>query len=384
MNKQSLHSSGIKHIGLLSDSKSNIKLSRTILGLRGLLGIVIICIHGLLLPVHAKSHNEQSPDEANTKLAVAIHGGAGTILKKNMTDDMEQRFRATLDEALDIVYSQLTAGHSGVDAVTKGIVYLENSPLFNAGKGAVFTFEGKHELDASIMHGRNRSAGAIASVTRIKNPILAARLVMEKSEHVMLSGIGAEEFAASHELEFVDNRYFNTDFRKKALERAKSKILSLSALSEQDSVSFDPLLVDYKFGTVGVVVLDANGDLVAGTSTGGMTAKRFGRVGDSPIIGAGTFADNDSCAVSATGHGEYFIRFNVASDICARVKYQGVSLEKAANDVLFNVLNADAGSGGVIAIDSEGNIAMPFNTAGMYRASIDTNGVRTVAIYKDE
>jgi len=256
--------------------------------------------------------------------------------------------------------------------------------LFNAGIGAVYTFDGIHELDAAIMHGENKQAGAVAGITTIKNPILAALTVMQKSEHVMLTSAGAETFSVLHGLETVDNTYFNTTRRYDALQKAKRRIIEASDSafdfnSPQDLLAYQ----DYKFGTVGAVVLDADGNLVAGTSTGGMTAKRYGRIGDSPIIGAGTYADNDSCAVSATGHGEYFIRHNVASDICARVKYKGVSLQQAANTVLFDVLNSEAGSGGVIAIDKKGNIAMPFNTSGMYRASIDTQGKLTVSIYKD-
>jgi len=318
-------------------------------------------------------------------IAIAIHGGAGTILKSNMSAEKEAKYREALDTALQRGYAKLSEGKDGVEAVTAAITYLENSPLFNAGLGAVYTYDGTHELDASIMHGEHKNAGAIAGVTTVKNPILAAQVVMEKSVHVMLSGKGAETFTQLHDIEQVDNSYFNTEFRKNALDKAKQHLTNKHFAPQLDvDVAEIVGFQDYKYGTVGAVVLDAKGNIVAGTSTGGMTAKRFGRVGDSPIIGAGTYADNDSCGVSATGHGEYFIRYNVAADICARVKYQNVSLQEAAKTVIFDVLNSEAGSGGIIAIDSKGNIAMPFNTEGMYRGSIDTHGNKTIAIYKDE
>jgi beta-aspartyl-peptidase (threonine type) len=327
---------------------------------------------------------EQHSNGNHSKVAIVIHGGAGTILKKNMSAEQESAYRAILQKALEVGYSELKSGSDGTQAVIKTIQLMEESPLFNAGVGAVYTFDGTHELDASIMHGSDKNAGAVAGVTTIKSPIAAALLVMQKSEHVMLTGEGAERFASMHDLALVDNAYFNTQRRFEALQRAKKRIIETESASNP-SLGADELIAyqDFKFGTVGAVVLDANGNLVAGTSTGGMTAKRFGRVGDSPIVGSGTYADNESCAVSATGHGEYFIRHNVAADICARVKYQGVSLEEAANTVIFDVLNAKAGSGGIIAMDAKGNIAMPFNTPGMYRGSIDSAGNVSVLIYKD-
>jgi beta-aspartyl-peptidase (threonine type) len=332
---------------------------------------------------HAAQSNE-SLKQVKSPVAIAIHGGAGTILKKNMTPEQEAAYLTTLSESVKKGYEALLAGKDGTQAVIDAIVHMENSALFNAGVGAVYTYTGEHELDASIMHGQNKEAGAVAGVKTIQNPILAALLVMEKSEHVMLTGNGAETFASQHGLSLVDNSHFNTKRRYDALQRAKKRIVEqaqhqTSAMTIDEKIAFQ----DFKFGTVGAVVLDANGNIVAGTSTGGMTAKRFGRIGDSSIIGAGTFADNESCAVSATGHGEYFIRHNVAADICARMKYKGTSLETAANEVIFEVLNSEAGSGGIIAIDHEGNIAMPFNTAGMYRASIDVDGKLSVKIYKD-
>ena len=348
----------------------------------------------LLLSINTNvAHSDTAVSDLNSnqlntkanKVAIAIHGGAGTILKKNMSLETEAAYIEALTQAINKGYEQLLLGSDGTFAVVTAIKHMEDSVLFNAGIGAVYTFDGTHELDASIMHGLKKEAGAVSGITIIKNPILAALTVMQKSEHVMLTARGAEAFSILHGLETVDNSYFNTARRFDALQKAKRTIIEASTADNQEFNSSKDMLAyqDYKFGTVGAVVLDKSGNLVAGTSTGGMTAKRYGRVGDSPIIGAGTYADNQSCAVSATGHGEYFIRHNVASDICARVKYQGVSLNEAAKTVLFDVLNSEAGSGGVIAVDSEGNIAMPFNTAGMYRASIDTQGNLTVSIYKD-
>lgn len=307
-------------------------------------------------------------------IAIAIHGGAGTITKANLSEQQAQQYRAKLEEALRAGYAQLEAGKDGQFAVISAIQILEQSPLFNAGIGAVYTYAGEHELDASIMHGAERLAGAVSGVKTIASPIAAAQAVMNHSVHVMLSGSGAEEFAQEQGLAQVDNHIFDTERRFKSLQKAKRAI----ADSQTELLEFQ----DYKFGTVGAVVLDQQGNVVAGTSTGGMTAKRYGRIGDSPIIGAGTFADNDSCAVSATGHGEYFIRYQVAADICARMAYQGLTLQAAADKVVNEVLVEADGSGGVIAIDKAGNIAMPFNTEGMYRASIDIHGKMSVAIYR--
>lgn len=363
-----------------SSRSTGAKVIRSLFKTRSLISLLLCTATVPAMSAAPPMHSEKT----EAKVAIAIHGGAGTILKSNMSPETEAAYIALLSEAVKKGHHQLLAGKDGTEAVTAAITLMENSPLFNAGIGAVYTYDAKHELDASIMHGKEKQAGAVAGVTTIKNPILSALLVMQKSPHVMLTSTGAEAFSVMHGLETVDNSYFNTTRRFNALQKAKQKIDSENEptalkVSITDLIAFQ----DYKFGTVGAVVLDAQGNLVAGTSTGGMTAKRFGRVGDSPIIGAGTYADNQSCAVSATGHGEYFIRHNVASDICARVKYQGVALNEAADTVLFDVLNAKEGSGGVIAIDSKGNIAMPFNTPGMYRASIDTQGKLTVKIYKD-
>lgn len=313
---------------------------------------------------------------AESPVAIAIHGGAGTILKANMTDEQEAAYKAKLAEAAQTGYRLLKAGAKGEEAVIAAIQVLENSPLFNAGIGAVYTFDGEHELDASIMHGGTMNAGAVAGVKTIRSPIEAAYQVMEKSPHVMLSGKGAEAFADSLGMVPVDNDLFDTERRFKALEKAKKRILSAH-------VPYGGQQGNERFGTVGAVVLDKDGNLVAGTSTGGMTAKRYGRIGDSPVIGAGTYADNDSCAVSATGHGEYFIRYHVAADICARMKYKGLTLQQAADEVVMGVLVEAGGDGGVIAIDAKGNIATPFNSKGMYRAKIDADGKLSIGIYQD-
>lgn len=309
--------------------------------------------------------------------AIAIHGGAGTINKSKLTPQKEEAYKAALKEAVNAGYQILQTGGSSVDAVQAAVVSLESTPLFNAGKGAVYTYEGKHELDASIMDGATLNAGSVAGITRVENPIVAARLVMDKSVHVMLSGSGADDFAKAQGLPWVKNSLFDSGFRLKAWKRARKR------LQRDTQASLYKNNPNFKYGTVGAVALDKQGNLAAATSTGGMTAKRYGRVGDSPIIGAGNYANNNSCAVSGTGHGEYFIRYQVASDICARVEYQGVSLKQAADHVVKKVLVDADGSGGVIAIDKYGNIAMPFNTQGMYRASVDQKGNLKVAIYGD-
>ncbi len=307
--------------------------------------------------------------------AIVIHGGAGTIRRENMTDEMEQDYRNALNEALNIGEQILQKGGAAADAVEQTVRYLEDSPLFNAGKGAVFTHDGKNELDAAFMDGATLNAGTIAGVTNVKNPIRAARAVMEKSEHVMLIGKGAEQFAREQQLELVDPEYFFTERRWEALQRILSK--------EKEDVGYIDNTADHKFGTVGCVALDQNGNIVAGTSTGGMTNKRYGRVGDVPIIGAGTYAKNSTCGVSATGHGEFFIRYTVAHDISAIMEYKSVSLQEAADEVVMNKLAKAQGSGGIIAVDKNGNVSMTFNSEGMYRGYAKPNE-RVVAIYKDE
>ncbi len=311
-----------------------------------------------------------------TPVAIAIHAGAGTISKEDLTAVREQEIRDTLTRAVQAGHEILSAGGSSLDAVTVAVTMLEDSPDFNAGRGAVFNAEGRHEMDASIMDGSKLDAGSVAGVHNIRNPILLARKIMSDSVHVMLMGEGAEVFARQHDIEFAGDDYFFTEYRWKQLQQAKSG-------ENQNSHYFsDP--PDRWLSTVGAVALDAQGNLAAATSTGGMTNKRWGRVGDSPIIGAGTYADNRSCAVSATGHGEYFIRATVARDICSRVQYLGRSLNDAADYVINGQLKAMGGDGGIIAVDGKGNIAQTFNTPGMYRAMIDANGNLSVSIFKDE
>ena len=310
-------------------------------------------------------------------IGLVIHGGAGTILKKNMTPEREAEYKAMLEKAAKKGYEILNNGGSSLDAVEQTIHILENSPLFNAGKGAVFANNGKNELDASIMEGKTLNAGAVAGVTNLKNPISAARKVMENSDHVLLARKGAEEFAAAQGLEVVDTSYFYTEARYKSLQRAKE--------GDKDKAAYiDPYIKDYKYGTVGCVALDKDGNIAAGTSTGGMTNKKWNRIGDSPIIGAGTYANNKTCAVSATGHGEYFIRAAVAHDISAMMEYKNMSLQDAAKEVIQNKLKNMGGDGGIIAIDAKGNLVAEFNTPGMYRAMVDEKGTVTIGIYKDE
>lgn len=293
-------------------------------------------------------------------VALVIHGGAGNIRPENMDAEREMLYRAKLTEALNAGYAVLEKGGSSLDAVTTSIQIMEESPLFNAGRGAVYTHEGKNELDASIMMGNTREAGAVAGVSRIKSPILAARAVMEQSSHVMLSGSGAEAFAKEKGLEMVSPDYFFDERRFEQLKRIRERE------KLQNKQGYLTELPDEKFGTVGCVALDRAGNIAAGTSTGGMTNKRWGRIGDSPVIGAGTFADNASCGVSATGHGEFFIRYTVAADIAARMKYLNESLQTASQKVIAE-LAEKGGEGGVVALDAQGNIAMPFSTSGMFR-----------------
>jgi beta-aspartyl-peptidase (threonine type) len=304
--------------------------------------------------------------------AIAIHGGAGTILKSTMTATIQEQYETGLKTALEKGYAILEQGGSSLDAVEAAVTELENFPLFNAGKGSVFNNEGKHEMDAAIMEGRNLKAGAVAGVGGIKNPVKLARLIMEKSEHVMLAGRGAEAFAENLGVEKADEEYFYNEMRYNQWQEAL----------KENKVQLDHS--DKKFGTVGAVALDKQGNLAAATSTGGMTNKKFGRVGDSPVIGAGTYANNNTCAVSCTGHGEPFLRAVVAHDISCLMEYKGLSLEEAANVLVHDKLMKIEGEGGLIAIDSKGNITMPFNSEGMYRGSIHSNdAVALVKIYKD-
>lgn len=333
-------------------------------------------------------------DDHEPRWSIAIHGGAGTIARENMSAEQDAAYRAALQDALDAGAAVLAEGGEALDAVEAVILRLEDDPKFNAGRGAVYTWEGGHELDASIMDGRDRNAGSVAGVTNIRHPILLARKVMTDSPHVMLAGEGAETFASEHDLELVPANWFDTDFRREALERMKAE--KLSALD-----------VDTKFGTVGAVALDMNGNLAAGTSTGGMTGKRWSRIGDAPVIGAGTYADNRSCAVSATGWGEYFIRVGVAHEICTRLRLAqqpeeeggadaseievvyirgqlDIETNQGVADGVMAEVKALGGDGGVILVTPDGHALYSFNTSGMYRGRATSEGVSEVAIYGDE
>ncbi len=319
---------------------------------------------------------------------LVIHGGAGTIARDKMTPELEKEYRAKLEEALKAGYKILESGGTSLNAVEVAIRIMEDSPLFNAGKGAVFTAEGTNELDASIMDGKTKMAGAVAGVKHIKNPIVLARMVMEKSPHVMMTGDGAESFAKQQGMTLVDQKYFFTERRWNDLQRIKKEEEEkqkpkTDKPSKQSSELRARDLPENRFGTVGAVALDKNGDLAAGTSTGGKTNKKFGRVGDAPVIGAGTFADNKTCAVSATGDGELFIRSVVAYDISAMIEYQARTLDNAAK-VSLSKVKALGGEGGVIGIDKFGNITMSFNSDGMYRGFVGPDGKTTVKIFRDE
>jgi len=322
---------------------------------------------------------KNTPASPEATFGIVIHGGAGTILKKNMTPEMEAAYRATLEEAIRTGHAILKAGGSSKEAVEKTIHVMENSPLFNAGKGAVLTADATIELDASFMDGATLDAGAIAGVQTIKNPISAAIAVMEDSPHVMLSGKGAESFAEGQGLALVAPEYFYTERRQQALERVKARENQTALNSEEAAY-----LRAQRRGTVGCVALDQSGNLAAGTSTGGMTNKKWNRIGDAPIIGAGTYANNASCAISATGWGEYFIRAVVAHDIAALMEYKGLSIQEAAKIVIHDKVGKLGGDGGIVGIDNKGQIAMEMNTAGMYRAHMDGEGNLTVKIYAEE
>jgi len=320
---------------------------------------------------------------AESPIALVIHGGAGRIDRSQFDESRERDYRQALERALDAGHAILKGGGSSLDAVEAAIVSLEDSPMFNAGKGAVFTSEGKNELDASIMDGRNVEAGAVGGVTVVKNPIRAARAVMEKTPHVMLMGDGADKFARETGLDIVERSYFHTERRWNQWRKLRDKGFApeVKPKPKKSAGRGGDGVADY-LGTVGAVALDANGNLAAGTSTGGLTNKRFGRIGDSPIIAAGTYANNQTCGVSCTGHGEFFIRHVVAHDISARMEHGGRSLERAAREVVQEKLKAAGGAGGVIALDAKGNVVAEFNTAGMFRAWIDTRGRKKIAIFR--
>ena len=320
----------------------------------------------MVMALHAVSASAAEP----RRIAIAIHGGAGVIPRDQLGPDGGAAYRAGLEEALDAGYAVLERGGSSLDAVTTAVRLLEDNPLFNAGRGAVLAHDGRAYLDASLMNGKDLAAGAVTGVTTVRHPIDLARRVMEASPHVMLSGAGAEEFAAEQGLELVPNEWFITPRRRKELD----SVLSGAAQAREQLQGL---------GTVGAVAVDAAGNLAAATSTGGMTNKRWGRIGDAPIIGAGTYADNAACAVSATGHGEYFIRSVVAYDICALVRYKGWSLARAAKEVVQRKLVERGGEGGIIAVDPSGGVVLEFNSPGMFRGMRDSTGRRMTAIYED-
>jgi L-asparaginase / beta-aspartyl-peptidase len=305
-------------------------------------------------------------------LAIAIHGGAGTITPASMTPQLEKAYKAALSFALDEGYAILKKGGSALDAVEVAVARLEDAPLFNAGRGSVFTKEGKHEMDAAIMCGKTLEAGAVAGVRSIRNPISLTRAILDHSDHVFLSGYGAEEFGRKHGIAFEPEEYFYDPHRYKQWRDVRDTDIFMLDHTE-----------DRKFGTVGAVARDANGDLAAATSTGGMTNKNYNRIGDSPVIGSGTYANNRTCAISCTGHGEYFIRAVVAYDVSCLMEYKGYTLQEACDEVVMDKLVKFGGEGGLIAVDAQGNIALPFNSAGMYRGSRVSGQDAIVAIYKD-
>ncbi|MCP2045802.1 isoaspartyl peptidase/L-asparaginase family protein [Pontibacter sp. HSC-36F09] len=305
-------------------------------------------------------------------IAIAIHGGAGTITPASMTPELEEAYKQALLHALEQGYQVLEKGGSALDAVEIAVVLLEDSPLFNAGRGSVFTKEGKHEMDAAIMCGKTMEAGAVAGVRSIRNPVRLTRAIMEHSDHVFLSGYGAEEFARKYKIDFAPEEYFYDKHRYQQWREVRDTDLFILDHSKER-----------KFGTVGAVARDANGDLAAATSTGGMTNKNYNRIGDSPLIGSGTYANNKTCAISCTGHGEFFIRAVVAYDISCLIEYKGYTLQEACDEVVMDKLVKFGGEGGLIAVDSKGNLALPFNSEGMYRAHRSGGQKGRVSIYKD-
>lgn len=360
--------------------------------------ITLICFSALIFNCKKTSENsaeikptsevnqsispEQKNDQPETRaeFAIIIHGGAGSIRPENFSEEKEMEYREKLEEAIRVGYNILKNGGSSLDAVQKTINVMEDSPLFNAGKGAVLTNAETNELDASIMDGKTLNAGASAGTTTVKNPIDLARSIMDNSPHVMMSGRGADTFAKERGLEIVEPSYFYTEKAFKSLERVKTS--EMKKVMEADrKVFFDENIKDTKYGTVGCAALDKNGNLAAGTSTGGMTNKRYGRVGDAPIIGAGTYANNNSCAVSGTGWGEYFIRGMVAYDISALMQYQGITLEEAAKIVIQKKNPELGGNGGIIAVDKNGKMVAEFNTPGMFRAMMNDQGKLEVAMF---
>ncbi|HYI00333.1 isoaspartyl peptidase/L-asparaginase [Hyalangium sp.] len=345
---------------------------RTLLPVLAVLAALSGCVSAQSAAKEEALLASEPPPKRKLQWGIVIHGGAGAIRREALTPEKEAAYRAKLTEALQAGHALLARGGTSLDAVSAAIRILEDSPLFNAGKGAVFNHTGQNELDASIMDGRTLAAGAVAGLHHVKNPIDLARKVMEKSSHVMMVGEGAEAFAKEQGVELVPAEYFHTEERWEQLQKAL----------EKEKASQGAATGEEKLGTVGAVALDQAGNLAAGTSTGGMMNKRYGRVGDSPIIGAGTYA-NARCAVSATGHGEYFIRYTVARDICARLEYLDLPLQESASSLVMDVLVKAGGEGGVIAMDALGNIATPFNSTGMYRGSMGEDGTPHVAIFQE-
>jgi L-asparaginase / beta-aspartyl-peptidase len=306
--------------------------------------------------------------------SIAIHGGAGTITPASMTPQLEKQYRAALQLAVEKGHAILAKGGTALDAVENAVIVLEDTPLFNAGRGSVFTKHGKHEMDAAIMCGKNMEAGAVAGIFNIRNPVTLSRAVLEISDHVFMSGYGAEDFARNHDIAFAPDSYFFDNFRYK----------QWCEVRDSDVFMLDHTPGDEKFGTVGAVALDQDGNLAAATSTGGMTNKNFNRIGDTPVIGSGTYANNRTCAISCTGHGEYFLRAVVAYDISCLMEYKGYTLQQACEYVVMDKLVKFGGEGGLIAVDTSGSISLPFNSEGMYRASKKNNGKTFIGIYGDE
>ena len=345
--------------------------------------ILMVCISFSCNNSIDSASAEKTALEKQSEFAIIIHGGAGTILRGNLSKKKEKAYRDKLEEAIRTGYTILKNGGTSQLAVVKTIQIMEASPLFNAGKGAVFTHEETNELDASFMDGETLNAGAVAGVKNVKSPIELAVKIMTDSEHVMLSGEGASIFAKEKGLEMVDPAYFYTERRFKSLQRIKNRSKTELDNDDKKAAFYDSDIKNAKFGTVGCVALDKHGNIAAGTSTGGMTNKRWGRIGDAPIIGSGTYANNKTCGVSSTGWGEYFIRSQVAYDISAQMEYQKKTLKEATKDVIQNKLTKLGGTGGVVALDNKGNMSFEFNTAGMYRASMNDAGELVLKIYKE-
>lgn len=341
---------------------------------------IFICLFlvGISCAPDAEQKLENTEADQKIRFALVIHGGAGAIKKENMTADREKAYADMLQQALDIGYAELEKGGTAIEAVRKTINLMEDSPLFNAGKGAVFNSVGKQEMDASIMEGKNLNAGAVAGVSRIKNPIDAAILVKDSSKHVMLSGQGAEDFVESYQMELVDESYFFSEKRSRQLKRIQK---AQEESKKQAFLTEDEDFEDHKYGTVGCVAIDLDGNIVAGTSTGGMTNKKYGRIGDSPIIGAGNYANNQTCGISCTGTGEYFMRTLAAHEASNLIEYQDLNLAQAMNKVIAKI-GSLGGTGGMIGLDKNGNFAWDFNTAGMFRGYKNSEGENRVEFYE--